>query len=210
MTGPARTAAGLALAALAALAIAAGSRAAWRAHPDPAGLVRVSLSARPERIESCRTLSPEELADVPAHMRQEVVCQGAAARYRLVVDLGGRTVASPLLTGGGARQDRPVHALLEFPVPAGRHHLSVRWDRADSLPAGATAAAGEPAGPAEPELSRERGARESEERDRRRREAVPARLALDTVVEVAARRVILVTYDPVRRRLLAVAAPRDP
>lgn len=209
MTNPARRITGLALAALAAVGLAAASRAPWRAHPDPAGLVRVSLGARPERIESCRTLTPEELADIPSHMRQEVVCEGTAARYRLVVELGGRTVASQVLSGGGARQDRPVHALLEFPLPAGRHHLSVRWDRADSLPSGATAPK-EPAGPREPGLSRERGERESEERDRRRREAVPARMALDTVVEVAARRVILVTYDPVERRLLAIAAPRTP
>lgn len=199
---------GIGLVAAATLAIAAMSRAPWRPHPEAGGAVRISLSARPDRLERCRTLSPEELADVPVHMRQEVVCEGTAARYQLTVEVGGNQLADLTLTGGGAREDRPIHALHEFPLAAGRHHLSVRWARTDST-------AGEPgeedsttdrpgAG-----LSRERGERASEQRDRRRREAVPARLALDTLINVLPRRVVLITYDAAQRRLRALSSPRD-
>jgi len=206
---PARWALGIALTAIATLALAAGSRAPWRAHPGADGLVRVSLSARPDRLETCRTFSPAELADVPVHMRQEVVCEGTAARYRLTVEVGGRPLADLTLTGGGAREDRPIHALQEFPLSAGRHHLSVRWVRTDST----TAEPGDDDAPTDAPgstLSRERGERESEERDRRRREAVPARLSLDTLVDVLPRRVILITYDPAQRRLRALSSPPDP
>lgn len=208
MTTVLRRAVGIGLVAAATLALAAISRAPWRAHPEADGAVRVSLSARPDRVESCRTLTAEELAEVPAHMRQQVVCVGTAARYRLTIEVDRRNLADLALTGGGARQDRPIHVLREFPLPAGRHHLSVRMVRTDSIPAEAGPDAPDPEG--ERGISRDRDTRESEERDRRRREAMPVRLSLDTILDVMPGRVILVTYDAMQRRILAISSPRDP
>ena len=49
-----------------------------------AGL-RLSWSARPERIETCREVSAEELAKLGEHMRQRVECEGRFASYLLRV-----------------------------------------------------------------------------------------------------------------------------
>lgn len=185
---PQRAVAGLLLGLVLAAGLVALSHAPWRAHPEPDGLLRLSLSARPERIERCRTLSDEELAARPAHMRQPVVCEGAAARYRLEVRRDGTVILDREVTGGGARRDRPVHLLEEFPLSAGSHHLSIALRRLDTPdPAGADTA------------SRVRST-----------EVLPDELALDTTLTITPHRVVLVTYDPRQQRLLAQTAPRDP
>ena len=51
--------------------------------------VRLSWSARPERVETCRRLTDAELADRPAHMRLRLECTGRFARYRLAVLTNG-------------------------------------------------------------------------------------------------------------------------
>lgn len=165
------------------LGMVALSRAPWRAHPDETALLRLSLTARPERIESCRRLSAEELAALPAHMRQEVVCEGRTARYRLEVDVAGARVADDLLAGGGARSDRPIHLLREHDVGPGEHRLVVRLTRAE-----------------DPDVTTE------EVEGRRRVETVPPELVLDTVVRFGPRAVVLVGYDP-RERRLTLATP---
>lgn len=176
------------------VAMAGLSRAPWVADPGTEGVLRLSLSARPDRVESCRALSEEELAARPAHMRQAVVCEGGAARYRLTVDGSAGRLLDEQVTGGGARSDRPMHLLREFPLAAGSHHLSVHFALLDSLPADSGAGTG----------------REAAERDRRRSEAVPAEMRLDTTITIQAQRVVLVAYDPQLRRLVALAAPRAP
>lgn len=174
------------------------SRAPWVANSGTDGVLRISLSARPDRVETCRALSAEELAARPAHMRQAVVCEGAAARYLLTVHRNGARILAEEVTGGGARSDRPMHLLREFPLAAGSHHLSVRFVLLDSLPPGAAADSTASTG------------REAAERNRRRGEAVPMELTLDTTITLAAQRVVLVTYDPQQRRLITLAAPRTP
>ena len=65
---------GLALARLARL-----SAAPVPNHSGSAALLRLSWSARPERIEVCRTLSHEELEEREEHMRLRVECDGRFA-----------------------------------------------------------------------------------------------------------------------------------
>lgn len=168
--------------------LVAASHAPWRAHPEPGGVLRLNLSARPERVERCRTLSEAELASRPAHMRQAEICDGEAARYRLVVTRDGAPVLDEELTGGGARRDRPIHLLREFPIPAATVHLSIALDRidaVDSVAVDTTTAT-------------------------RIAEALPRALRLDTTVTVTSHRVVMVTYDPRQRRLAALTGPRDP
>ena len=75
-------AAGLALGLAATAAIARGSHVAMTLHGSDQALLRLAWSARPERIERCRQQSEEELARLPAHMRQPVSCEGVNAQYR--------------------------------------------------------------------------------------------------------------------------------
>ncbi len=120
---------------------AALSRAPLAAYPSDTPILRLAWSVRPERIEHCRTLTDEELADVPAHMRQRVQCEGRSAGYRLGVSPhcvagcdgwvrvagGGADIA-----GGHRSLDRPgtdrVHANVRSQLH--RHRFGQRHDPA--------------------------------------------------------------------------------
>ena len=170
-----------------AVGVAALSRAPWRAHPDEAAMLRLSLTARPERIETCRRRTAEELAELPAHMRQELVCEGRTARYRLEIEVAGERLAEELLAGGGVRSDRPIHLLREHTIRPGTHRVAVRLTRVEAMDE----------------------SRDADEGERRRVETIPARLVLDTVLSVAPRGVAVVGYDP-RERRLTVTTPSHP
>jgi len=179
------------------------SRAPLAAYPDEAPVLRLAWSVRPERIEHCRTLTDAELADVPAHMRQRVQCEGRAANYRLRVTVDGVSRLDTLVTGGGARNDRPVYVFRELSVPAGGHQLAVRFER-EPIPGSETAEAEANDDEAAPHdtLMAARAPREAEERTRRQEEAVPPVMDLTTPINPGAREVLLVTYDVDRRTLV--------
>lgn len=198
----------------AALALALVSTAPFRVNALPDARLRVAFSARPERIETCRTPSADELANVPAHMRQGVVCEGITASYRLEVRRDDSLVASALLRGGGLRHDRRLYALRELSVPSGRSTIDVRLARVDTVAARPDA---EPRTSEDHERA-EHGLREGrddddrddarsrDEDEHRRRVAdeVPSVLTLHEVVTLNPREVLLVTYDQATRRLRTV------
>lgn len=204
MTGLARVGGGV-LAAAVMLGIVAASHVPLRVHPSSDAMLRVAWTARPERVERCRTLGEEELAALPQHMRQRVVCEGSTARYRLEVRRDGALLVADTVRGGGMRHDRALYVLRELRVPSGRSALEVRLTRLDSTtgagPEAAVAASGVAGGQA-PLTDRER--READERGRRVADEVPPSLALRETVTLAPREVMLVTYDREARRLRAV------
>ncbi len=139
------------------------------------GIVRLAWRARGEHVRECRHLSPEELAKLPPHMRQEEVCEGRVLPYRLVVTLDGTERINREVRGAGAREDRPLYVTEDLAVAPGPHRVSVSF----TLEGAAAAAA------------------ESDER------ATPSRLTFDTTVTLAERRVLLVTYDEDRKALIS-------
>jgi hypothetical protein len=80
--------------------------------------------------------------------------------------------------GAGSPGARPIYVYREFEVAPGARRVEVLFER--------TGESGEAA-------------------DAARRRAVPPRLVLDTVVAVAERSVLLVTYSPEHRRLVLLA-----
>ncbi|MDZ4862301.1 MAG: hypothetical protein SGJ01_02550 [Gemmatimonadota bacterium] len=212
MTTPLRRGLGVLLAFVTVLGVAWLSRAPYHIRPSDAGVIRLAWSARPERIESCREPSAAELAQLPAHMRQKVVCEGTSARYRLRVSRDGASLVDEVVRGSGLRHDRPLYLLRDLPTPPGRHEIAVRFERIDSLT---------PVGPAAPDSGEHpddsliaglpgRDRREADEREHRRLEAVPASLLLETTLVLEPRQILLVTYDVEGRRLVSVSgkAPR--
>lgn len=173
----ARAVAGSGLAIGATVLLAALSRAPQGTGSRSGGLLRLSWSGHPERVEVCRAVSDAELQRLPRHMRQPVICDGRTADYRLGVTVDGVTLADDPVTGGGFRRDRPIYLYREFPLAAGPHELVVRFDLAD------------PAAGTEPDSTSSR------------LDALPRALTLDTVITLHPRTVALVTYDPERRAL---------
>ena len=206
----------------AALALALVSAAPLRVNASPDARLRVAFSARPERIEHCRTLSADELANVPQHMRQAVVCEGRAATYRLEVRRDDSLLVSALLHGGGLRHDRRLYVLRELPVPSGRATIDVRLVRtdtvaaqADSVRRGSDAREHDDHDDHDGRDARRRDddddrratvSRDLDERRRRVADEVPASLELREVVTLNPREVLLVTYDQEARRLRTVRA----
>ena len=186
--------------------LSAASSIPMRVHPDPAeSRLRVAFSARPERVETCRTVGADELAELPEHMRQSVVCEGAAARYRLDVSRDGAPLATAVVRGGGLRHDRQLYVLRELAVPTGRATIEVRLTRLDSTRA--------PDDTPDNDDARDDDApdpedRSGEERRRRMADEVPASLVLRETLTLAPREVLLVTYDQEARRLRAVRGAR--
>ena len=172
----------------AALGVAATAGLVWAAnvpitvHGSDLAILRLAWSARPERIEHCREQTSEELARLPAHMRQPRVCEGVAAQYRLTVRHQGQIVAERVVRGGGWRHDRRLYVFEELPLEPGDRSVEVRFDR----------------------LEGEQPASESAD-------AVPPHLVFEQRIHIGPREVILVTYSPQRRALVGIqdtARPR--
>ncbi len=212
------------LSAVVLLAIAWISTAPLKVARDDDAIVRISLGARPERIEVCRRQTDEELARLAPQMRQSVVCEGTTARYRLEIRRNGELLLSQIVRGGGLRHDRPLYVSRDLPVPPGRAVFAIRLARIDTIPVepgsdspgdgghdgGDTGGADDrmvAGGDAPPARAR----REMDERRRRREEHVPAELSFDLDVTLEPRKVVLVSYDQRSRRLISVSgdSPRQ-
>ena len=182
MTRRIRTLLGGVIAVGASVLLAAVSRAPQPAHGPETGALRLAWRAQPERIDVCRTVPEAELANLPRHMRQPVLCEGRSAEYRLTIANDGVQLADDTVHGGGARRDRPMYLYREFALEPGPHDLTIRLERIGE--ASPSAAAG------------------SQPRTGTRLEALPAALQLSRRVLVPPRGVVLVTYDQERQELV--------
>lgn len=178
MTGRFRSVAGWLVAISLTAAVAVLSRLPVARSDDDHSLIRLAWSARPERIETCRTPTAEEEAQMLAHMRQAQICEGTTAPYRVTLAVDGDRILERSIHGAGLRQDRPIYFFHEVEAVPGPRHVQVRFERAD-----------DDGRLAPPDTT-----------DRRR--PMPRRLELDTTLTVSPRTVLLVTYSPEDRRLV--------
>ena len=194
------------------LALAALSALPLEVQRAPEARLRVAFSARPERIESCRRPTADELANLPAHMRQTEICEGTTARYRLEVRRGDSLLLAALVRGGGLRHDRQLYVLREVAVPSGTTVVDVRLARLDSTSRGAGEAREDdepreraPGGDHDDGRDSGDDVRDRDDaRHRRMADEVPPALHFRETVELRPREVLLVTYDQSQRRLRAV------
>lgn len=170
-------------------------------HAQDAARLRLSWSARPERIEVCRALSAAEQARREEHMRLRVDCEGGFATYTLLVAVDGRAIGERLVRGAGLRHDRPLYLLRDYPVPPGKHRVRVTLTRREKTDNDAAAFARTAAPEVDTGLFAGRAQREAAERARRARAAIPPSLVLDTTIVFTPRRVTLVTFSAERRVL---------
>ena len=186
----------------------AWSSAATITQPRSAGsMLRLSWSARPERIEVCRTLSAAELAQREQHMRQRVECDGRFATYALRVEADGRVMHESVARGAGLRHDRPLYLLRELDLAPGTHQLRVTFTRREKTDNDAAAFARVAQSALDTGLFAGRAEREVAERARRARAAIPPRLELDTTIVLQADGVIVLSLDPERRSFRVLSEP---
>lgn len=196
-----RYGAGSAITVGALLLLRAGSLAPTRTAATGESVLRLSWSARPERIEQCKRRSDDELAALPQHMRLRWNCEGVFARYLLTVSVDGTPMAQDTVRGSGLRNDRPMHLFREFALVPGTRHIAVSMKRIDTeTPPDSTDAGTDVVAAGAAAADRE--TREGQERRARRAEALPEIVALDTTLTVSKGRVALVSYSSTERRLL--------
>ncbi len=152
--------------------------------------IRLSIAARPERIETCRTVSDQELAKVAPQMRQRVICEGTTARYQLQVHRNEELLLSQMLRGGGLRHDRRMYVLHDIRVPRGPSTVRASIVRIDTVAATTDSST---AGDDDEQARRQRG----------REAAIPAEVRVETTGDVASGEVLLIMYEPEQRRLVA-------
>lgn len=150
-----------------------GSFTPYTAERDVGAIVRLAWRARGERVNECRRRTPDELAKLPPHMRQEEVCEGRVLPYRLAATLDGAAVVNQLIHGAGAMEDRPLYVFQDLVVSPGSHRVAVSFTREGAAPADTAGVL-----------------------------ATPARLTLDTTLSLGSRRIVLVTYDEEREQLV--------
>lgn len=193
----------LVVTAVLAWAIAAGSGVTVGWYAPTRAELRLSWSARPERIERCRRLSDEELAERPAHMRQRLECEGRSATYLLTVTIDGQRVDSAVVTGGGLRQDRPLFLLRSYEVAPGARLVRVTFDRREAVDSTADPSVPDPVmrgddqpGPgASGDTGDAREARDALQRRGRRLAALPPRLQAERAVEFRGGEAVLLTIE---------------
>jgi hypothetical protein len=190
--------------ALGLVALSRASTAPLRYHDDDTARIRLSWSARPERIEVCRTLSQKELEEREEHMRQRVDCDGRFATYALLVTVDGRRAINTVVTGAGLRHDRSAYLLRDIDLPSGPHRVVISFTRREKTDDDAAAFAPVASAANDTGLFAGRASREADEHARRARAAVPARLVLDTTISLGARQVAIVTFDHARRVLALI------
>ena len=180
------------------------SAASVPATGQSTALLRMSWSARPERIETCRVLSQEELEKLLEHMRQRVQCEGKSASYLLTVSIDGVKTREQVVRGAGLRNDRAMYLLEDMPVTPGRHDVQIdfvrreRDDREQTEHEEDEDHVDADDSPARPDtgLFAGRADRERVERARLARAAVAPRISLDTTLVFDAGRAVVITLRP--------------
>ena len=156
-----------------------------RLSQDGDAMLRLTWSARPDRLETCRSQTEEERTRLPVHMRQPEVCTGESAEYRLRVRRNGETLIDELVHGGGWRRDRPLYVYQEVPQTRGTATISVVFERVDPAPVdGATLRVG----------------------DTRWASELPPRMSLEREFDFRAGTVVVVTYDEQRQTLVPLTS----
>jgi hypothetical protein len=96
---------------------------------DPAtgAILGVAVRTMAGTVEDCRTLSEDELAALPLHMRRKEVCETHAVPYRLQVSIDGEMRLDRVYKAAGFHGDRPITVDERIGVAAGAHDVSIRF-----------------------------------------------------------------------------------
>jgi hypothetical protein len=93
------------------------SRVPYQSDRSASAVLRLAWRARGIRIEECRQLTEEELANL------------RLIPYRLTVEVDGTTMVNTEIRPAGAREDRPLYVFQDLRLDPGPHDVSVVFVR---------------------------------------------------------------------------------
>lgn len=108
---------------------------AWQSLPPDTALVRLSFTH--SGVRNCRDRTAEELAKLPANMRNSQICDRRRAPVRIEMDIDGQSVIAADLPPSGLAGSGPSRIYRRVELPAGSYHLTLRM-RDDPSVAGFT------------------------------------------------------------------------
>ncbi len=94
-------------------------------NPDVAN-IKVSLSHATDRVVPCVELTPEQIAELAANMRQTEACVRERLPLLLEFDLDGERVFNIKAEPSGVWNDGPASIYERFEVTPGTHQVTVR------------------------------------------------------------------------------------
>ncbi|MBI5505429.1 MAG: hypothetical protein HY899_11550 [Deltaproteobacteria bacterium] len=95
--------------------------------PTRGSLLQLALRTSAGRAQVCRTLSEDELAGLPQHMRRPTACEMTPVAYRLQVKIDEVEVADERCRPAGIHGDRPITHSSTIAVTPGDHDVAVRF-----------------------------------------------------------------------------------
>jgi hypothetical protein len=99
---------------------------AHRHFPSDMAQIKLSFSHGAQRVEECRRLTPEEIAELPAAERRPNTCARERVPIRVQMRLDGEVLYDREVDPSGLSADGPARVYREFLVRPGSHHLELR------------------------------------------------------------------------------------
>lgn len=96
-------------------------------YSDPGtAVVKLSISHATQRVKPCVKLTPEQLAELAANMRQAESCERARRPLGVALEIDGVTLLETEAAASGLWNDGPAYVYETLIVAAGRHSIAVR------------------------------------------------------------------------------------
>ena len=100
--------------------------------PTEGAVLGIAVRTMAGTVQDCRTLSEEELAALPQHMRRSQVCETHAVPYRLEVYVDGEPRLDRIYRAAGIHGDRPLTVEERIGVAVGSRAVRIRFAPAES------------------------------------------------------------------------------
>jgi hypothetical protein len=96
-------------------------------EPDQA-LLRLSFTHPGKIVSDCRRRTAEELAKMPANMREDMDCPRERSPVRVRVELDGAPLYDEAFAPAGLKRDGASAAYRRLPIASGEHRLRVQFN----------------------------------------------------------------------------------
>ena len=94
--------------------------------PDGTAQIKLSFRHGGARVEDCRRLTPQEIAQLPARERRANDCTRRRVPITVALAVNGEVLLEEELPPGGLAGDGPSEIYRKILVPAGRHQIDAR------------------------------------------------------------------------------------